>query len=129
MAQLLLPGEGVTWRMKSQNLRHRRTLDMTLKAKDRIEAEVVLRPRRPVAAKAPVRAKSLDQFEAAPKTVEKLIRKLNELGFQVLAVSPTSISIAGTRAAFERVFKLTDGPDSSPPDLTVPRDLEDYVEG
>lgn len=102
---------------------------MTLKGKDRLEAEVVLQARRPVAAKASVRAKSVNQFEADPETVEKLISKLNELGFEVLAHSSTSISIAGKRAVFNRVFKLTDGSDSTPPHLTVPRDLEDYVEG
>src|SRR5712692_1831940 len=89
----------------SKGQRHRRTMNMEPTAGDRIEAEVVLRPRHPIAnAKGPLRTESVGQFEADPEVVKKVAGNLCDLGFQLLAESPTSISIAGTRKLFDRVF-------------------------
>lgn len=101
-----------------------------MKADDRIEAEVLLRQPKPVAGtKTTTRAQSAGQRAPDSETVEKVANRLRALGFEVLAQSPVSVSIAGTRALFTRVLKMSDAPDEISHDLIVPGDLEDYVEG
>jgi hypothetical protein len=100
--------------------------------KARIEAEVILRPadERVSKSKQSPDAKSIRQFEASPQAVNGVSSKLCDLGFDVTATSPLTISIAGPRELFERVFqaKFTDQSDSST-SLSIPEEMRNYVDG
>lgn len=104
---------------------------MKSKAKARIEAEVILRPDNPTAdSKKAVRAESVRQLEASPETVQKVIDKLQTLGFEVTAQSTTSVSIAGPSALFEKVLKANLQGDVNQDDtLSVPQEINTHVEG
>lgn len=104
---------------------------MKSKAKDRIEAEVILRPANPTAnIKGAVRAESVRQLEASPEAVQKVVDKLQALGFEVTAQSTTSVSIAGPSALFEKSFKAKLKGDAKQDDmLSVPQEINNHVEG
>jgi hypothetical protein len=51
--------------------------------------------------------------------------RLRQFGFQIVAASPTSISIAGRRELFSRIFGLEDAEGSLP----VPEEIVEQVEG
>jgi hypothetical protein len=60
-----------------------------------------------------INASNVTAFHSDKKLVQKAVRRLKKAGFQVLQVSPTTISIAGTKDLFERVFntKITESTD------------------
>jgi hypothetical protein len=93
---------------------------------DRLEAEVILRPaKRGESIEQTIRAQSVDRFDPPPETQEKVIGGLKNFGFEVVAQSSNSISIAGPMALFERVFRMDPGSET----LIVPREIRDQVEG
>jgi hypothetical protein len=98
---------------------------------DRIEAEVILRPtgdRSSEPRQAP-EAKSIHQFEASPEVVNDVSSRLRALGFEVTASSPLTISIAGPRKLFEKVFQAELVEGFGPTSLNVPREMDEHVEG
>ena len=98
--------------------------------RDRIEAEVILRPANPRQDfRQPTRTESVKQFDPAERVVEKIADKLRKSGFEVVAQGSASISIAGPKALFERFFKLDSEVGSESETLDVPDEMKDQVEG
>jgi len=98
--------------------------------KDRIEAEVILRPGDPSQTiEQPIRAASVRKLEPAEETIERVTNKLRELGFEVVAQGSGSISIAGSKALFSRHFKLDEKKNPESETLFVPEEIKDGVEG
>ena len=98
---------------------------MKRKAKDRVEAEVLLRPAPPEAGEAASKAGSARRAGASQEVVEKVADRLRALGFKVTAQSGTSISISGPGELFEKVFKAG----AQAEELSVPADVNEHVEG
>jgi hypothetical protein len=92
------------------------------KAKDRLEAEVLLRPAAGAQDEEWARAAG-----ASSEVIEKVTRKLKDLGFEVTAEGAISISVSGPKELFERLGKGEQG--SVAEGLTVPEDLSEHVEG
>jgi hypothetical protein len=110
----------------------RRLVHMNRASKDIVEAEVILRPatEHKSSRGSESKAKTVRQSEALPETVDYVSSKLRALGFDVLATTPLTISIAGSKELFKRVFHAAFvGEDESSASLKTPDDLEIHVEG
>jgi len=53
---------------------------------------------------APITKENVDQFRSTPADVQATVNELRKLGFAILSVSDTTISIGGTRKQFQEVF-------------------------
>lgn len=96
------------------------------KREDRLEAEVILRPAKHLESiEQAIRAQSVDKFAPPPEAAQSVVGKLKDSGFDVIAQSANSISVAGPRALFEKVFKMEPPRD----ELIVPKEIDDQVEG
>jgi hypothetical protein len=130
---LLSPERGEASRIRQHHLSLRREKQMKKKSSDVVEAEVMLRPADPTAdSTQAVNAASVHRFEAKPETVEKVVKRLRDLGFKVTAQSTTSISIAGPSALFEQVFKAKTGDDAADAEddaVSVPAEIKNHVSG
>ena len=104
---------------------------MKRKVKDRVEAEVMLRPADPTADRGtPVRAETVHRFAAPAGAAASVAERLRDLGFEVTAQSPTSVSISGPKSLFEQVFKSGAAAGRQGGDaLTVPEEISEHVEG
>ena len=107
-------------------------MDTNRASKEIVEAEVILRPATESRYKkrSTSKVKASRQSEVLPETVDFVSRKVRALGFDVLAASPLTISIAGPKELFKHVFH-TDfvGEYASSASLEIPDDLKEYVEG
>jgi hypothetical protein len=92
---------------------------------DRIIAQVILAPG---ASQEATTAENIERVRAPAQQVSDARRRLEERGFSVVQEGPTSLSIEGTRAQFERVFDThIETPISASAALRVPADLRDIV--
>jgi subtilase family serine protease len=81
-------------------------LEMT----DKVTAQVILRSASGssiLESKEAITAENIAKYRAGNEAIEEVSQKLNRLGFQVVQVGPTSLTISGDKSRFEEVFQTT----------------------
>src|SRR4051812_240487 len=80
---------------------------MKQQLKKQVQAEVLLKAasEQPQKSKGVAETGSAGNPDASQQTLNDVVSKLREWGFEVTAASPSSISIAGPRELFEQVFQ------------------------
>ena len=111
-----------------------------------VTAEVILRAPDGASlldAQGPITAQNVARYHASEETIQNTVNALTDMGFTVLQIGPSSITIGGNKALFEEIFLTTlalDEATSSDPmqpegavivraldPLTVPEELTEDV--
>ena len=77
---------------------------------DKVTAQVILRSASGssiLESKEAITAENIAKYRAGNEAIEEVSQKLNRLGFQVVQVGPTSLTISGDKSRFEEVFQTT----------------------
>lgn len=61
---------------------------------------------------AEITADNLKRFSADPQLLKQAVRRLKQAGLSVISVGRTSVSLAGSKESFERIFGVTLVPDA-----------------
>jgi hypothetical protein len=93
---------------------------------DRIVAQVILAGA-PSSRGEPITAENVHRFQAPERVVSDARRRLEERGFAVRDVGPTSFAIEGTRAQFESVFDARLETTSKPVDVAGREQASEYT--
>jgi hypothetical protein len=77
---------------------------------EKVTAQVILRSAgglSTVESKEAITAENIAKYRAGKEVIEEVSQKLDRLGFKVVQVGPTSLTISGDKSRFEEVFQTT----------------------
>lgn len=77
---------------------------------DKVTAQIILRSADGssiLESKEAITAENIAKYRAGKEAIEEVSQKLDRLGFKVVQVGPTGLTISGDKSRFEEVFQTT----------------------